>query len=60
MNFTLMPHLTALMIGFVLLAGMALVVLLIGTALFFAENRVVRVRRHEGFLTYYGHLAQGY
>ncbi len=60
MDFTLMPHLTALMVGFALLAGMTLVVLLIATTLFFAENRVVRVRRHEGFLTYYGHLVQGY
>jgi hypothetical protein len=57
MDFTLLPDMTAFMIGFVIVAALS-VALLVGTAaVFFAENRAVRVRRHESFFSYYGHLA---
>jgi hypothetical protein len=57
MTFTLLPGMTAFMIGFVIVAVLS-VALVIGTAaVFFSQNRAVRVRRHEGFFTYYGHLA---
>jgi hypothetical protein len=59
MDFTLLPHLTAFMIGFALLAVVGVVALFAETTLFFAENHAIRVRRHEGVLSYYGHLAQG-
>lgn len=60
MDFTLLPHLTAFMIGFALLAAVGVIALLATTTMFFAENRTVRVRRHEGFLSYYGHLTLGH
>ncbi len=60
MDFILLPHLTAFMIGFALLAVVGLGVLAAVTTSFFAENHTVRVRRHEGFLSYYGHLATGH
>ena len=60
MDFTLMPHLTAFMIGFALLAVVGIVALVAEATSFFAENRAVRVRRHEGFFSYYGHLATGH
>ena len=60
MDFTLLPHLTAFLIGFALLAAVGAVALLATATMFFSENRAVRVRRHEGLFSYYGHLATGH
>ncbi|MEO7352223.1 MAG: hypothetical protein ABIR34_02795 [Marmoricola sp.] len=59
MSFTLLPHLAAFIIGFGLLATAGLIALLGTATMFFSENHTVRVRRHEGVLSYYGHLALG-
>ncbi len=60
MDFTLAPHLTAFMIGFIAIAAFGVVTLLVSTTVFFTKNHAVRVRRHEGIGTYYGHLALGH
>jgi uncharacterized protein (DUF58 family) len=58
MDFTLLPGLTAFMIGFVLVAALSIALALTTTTRFFLQNHVVRVRRHESIRTYYGrHLA---
>ena len=60
MNFSLVPDLTLFLVGFALLAVVA-VTTVAGLAItFLAENHAVRVRRHEGVLSYYGHLALGH
>jgi uncharacterized protein (DUF58 family) len=59
MDLNLLPGLTVLMIGFIAMAAVGLVTLLVSTTLFFTQNHAVRVRRHEGIRSYYGHLAMG-
>jgi hypothetical protein len=59
MDFTVLPDLTAFIIGFVLVAAVGVVALLATLVTFVTENHAVRVRRHEGVLSYYGHLALG-
>jgi hypothetical protein len=60
MNFTLLPDLPAFLVGFVLVGAVAVALLLGALGTFFVENRVVRVRRHESLVHYYGHLALGH
>jgi hypothetical protein len=60
MDFTLLPDLTAFMIGFVLVAALGAALLAGTVALFFVDHHAVRVRRHESVATYYGHLALGH
>ena len=59
MDFVLAPSLFPFIMGFVVLAGLAALVAVGTLVLFFADNHSVRVRRHEGIFSYYGHLAQG-
>ena len=60
MDFTLLPQLTPFVVGFVVVAALAVLIALATTAAFFVENHAVRVRRHETIRTYYGHLALGH
>jgi hypothetical protein len=60
MDTNLIPVLTAFIIGFVFVAAVGAVALLTVATSFFAENHAVRVRRHEGVFSYYGHLAVGH
>jgi hypothetical protein len=60
MDFTLLPDLTAFVIGFALLAALGGILLTGTAAMFFADHHAVRVRRHESVATYYGHLALGH
>lgn len=59
MDFTLLPDLSAFMIGFAVIAAVSVALAIGTTVLFFTENHTVRVRRHESVLHYYGHLALG-
>jgi len=59
MNFTLLPTLAPFAIGFVLLAALTVVAVLGAAGTFFVQNHAIRVRRHEGVVNYYGHLALG-
>ena len=59
MDFTLLPDLTAFMIGFIAIAAFGVGTLLVSTTVFFTRNHAVRVSRHEGIRSYYGHLAMG-
>ncbi|KQT89483.1 hypothetical protein ASG49_17205 [Marmoricola sp. Leaf446] len=62
MSFTLLPDLAPFVLGFAALAGLGLVLALVGlvaTTSVVAETRRARLRRHEGVLHYYGHLALG-
>jgi hypothetical protein len=60
MDFTLVPNLTAFVVGFVILALVAVAAVAALGVAFLVSNRAVRVRRHEGILSYYGHLALGH
>ena len=57
MSFTLLSHLTPFLVGFAIVAVLGVATVATVTTKFFAENRAVRVRRHESFFSYYGHLA---
>ena len=59
MSFEL-PNLTAFVIVFFAVAALAAVLAVGSLATYFAQNRQVRVRRHEGVVPYYGHLALGH
>jgi uncharacterized protein (DUF58 family) len=59
MDFTLLSDLTPFLVGFAIVAVLGVATVAAVTTRFFAENRAVRVRRHEGFFDYYGHLALG-
>ncbi len=43
----------------VLLAALTVVAVLGAAGTFFVQNHASRVRRHEGVVNYYGHLALG-
>lgn len=60
MDFTLVPNLTAFVVGFVILALVAVAAVATLGVDFLVSNHAVRVRRHEGILSYYGHLALGH
>ena len=60
MDFTLLPDLTPFMIGFAIVAALGVIVAVASVAMFLVENHAVRVRRHEGVFSYYGHLALGH
>lgn len=63
MSFVVLPHLMGFIIGFAVVAGLALVlsvVAVVVTAPVVVDNRRARLRRHEGVLHYYGHLALGH
>ncbi len=60
MDFTLVPNLTAFVVGFVILALVAVAAVATLGVNFLVTNRAVRVRRHERVLSYYGHLALGH
>jgi hypothetical protein len=59
MDFTVLPDLTDFIIGFVLIAAVGVVAVLATLVTFVVENRALRVRRHEGLFSYYGHLTLG-
>ena len=63
MNSNLAPDLTPFVVAFVLIDLVAVValvsVVLVPVVSFFARNHTVRVRKHEGLFSYYGHLATG-
>ncbi|ROR91689.1 hypothetical protein [Nocardioides aurantiacus] len=63
MSIVVLPHLLTFLVGFAVLTGLALVlaaVALVATTPVVAQNRRTRLRRHEGVLHYYGHLALGH
>ena len=53
-------NLTTFVTVFVAIAALAVVVAVASVAMFLAENHAVRVRRHEGVFSYYGHLVLGH
>lgn len=55
-----LPNLTAFLAVFFTVATIAVVLAVGSLATFFAQNRPVRVRRHEGVAHYYGHLVLGH
>lgn len=60
MTITLLPQLLPFVVGFVVLAGLGLllaVVALVATTPGVQRNRRVRLARHESVVRYYGHLA---
>lgn len=59
MSFDL-PNLTAFLTVFFTVAALAVVLAVGSLATFFAQNRPVRVRRHESAANYYGHLVLGH
>ena len=63
MNSSFAPDLTPFVVAFVLIdlvAVLALVsVALVPVVGFFTRNHAVRVRQHQGLVSYYGHLATG-
>lgn len=61
MTFDLAPHLAPFLVGFALLAGIAVMAVVglasaSGTA-FFRRHRAVRVQRRQAFVPYYRHVA---
>jgi uncharacterized protein (DUF58 family) len=60
MEFDMLPHFTAYLVGFALVAVVAVAAVLTSATLFFTENHAIRVRRHEGLFSYYGHLVLGH
>lgn len=63
MSIVVLPHLLPFLVGFAVLAGLALVlavVALVVTTPVVQETRRTRLRRHEGVLHFYGHLALGH
>lgn len=63
MSIVVLPHLMGFLIGFAVIAGLALVlsaVAVVATSPVVVESRRTRLRRHEGVLHYYGHLALGH
>jgi hypothetical protein len=55
-----LPNLTAFVTVFFTVAAIAAVVAIGSLTTFFAQNRPVRVRKHEGVVQYYGHLVLGH
>jgi hypothetical protein len=55
-----LPNLTAFVPVFFIVAAIAVAFAVVSLATFFAENRPVRVRRHESVAHYYGHLVLGH
>jgi len=55
-----LPSQTAFLIVFFSVAVVAAVVAMSALTTFFAQNRTVRIRRHEGVGQYYGHLVLGH
>lgn len=55
-----LPSYTVFFIAFFAVAAIAAVVVAGALVTFFAENRPVRVRRHESVAHYYGHLVLGH
>jgi hypothetical protein len=53
-------NLTAFVTVFFAIAALAVVLAVASVATFLAENHAVRVRRHEGVFSYYGHLVLGH
>lgn len=63
MTFTLLPDLLPFVVGFALLAGVALVLAVVGlvaTSPVVARARRTRLSRRETVLRYYGRLALGH
>ena len=59
MSFDL-PNLTTFLTVFFAVAAVAVALAVGSLATFFAQNRQVRVRRHETVTHYYGHLVLGH
>ena len=55
-----LPNLTVFVTVFFAVAAIAAVVAVGSLTTFFAQNRPVRVRRHEGVVHYYGNLVLGH
>jgi uncharacterized protein (DUF58 family) len=56
----MLPHFTDFLVGFAVLAAVAVAAVFTSATLFFSENHAIRVRRHEGLFSYYGHLVTGH
>lgn len=57
MSFELLPTVTPFVVGFLVVAGLAVLLAVAATTDFLVSNRRVRVARHESIRTYYGRLA---
>jgi hypothetical protein len=55
-----LPNLTAFLTVFFAVAALAVAFAVGSVATVFAQNRRVRVRRHESVARYYGHLVLGH